>query len=57
MTPREPAGGAAPAAPADHKPIDAVALAKEVALDRLEQLLELLLRALRRWRAGRASWH
>ncbi|MFP5365108.1 MAG: hypothetical protein ACLGI5_20545 [Thermoleophilia bacterium] len=55
----EGAGGEPPAAapaPAEHKPIDAIALAKEVALERLENLLEWLLMRLRRFRARRGNW-
>jgi len=48
--------GAAPAAPAEAKPINAVALAKEVVLERVQNLLEWLLRRLKRYRAGRADW-
>ena len=48
--------GAAPAAPAEAKPINAVALAKEVVLERVRNLLEWLLRRLKRYRAGRADW-
>lgn len=42
-------------APAERKPIDAIALAKEVALERLENLLEWLLMRLRRFRARRGN--
>lgn len=52
-----PADAGPSAAPAEPKPINAIALAKEVVLDRIEQLLEFLLRRLRRWRAGRPDWH
>jgi hypothetical protein len=47
---------AAPAAPAENMPIDGVALIKEVALERLENLLEWLLMRLRRYRARRGDW-
>jgi hypothetical protein len=47
---------AAPAAPAEHQPIDGIALFKEVALERLENLLEWLLMRLRRYRARRGNW-
>ena len=43
-------------APAETKPLDAVALAKEVILDRLQGMLEWLLRRLKRYRAGRGNW-
>jgi hypothetical protein len=45
-----------PAPPAEHKPIDGIALFKEVALDRLEHVLEWLLARLRRYRARRGNW-
>jgi hypothetical protein len=47
-----------PAAPeqAEVKPIDGIALAKEVALERVENLLEWLLMRLRRYRARRGNW-
>jgi len=56
----EQGGGAespdgAPAA-APIKPLNGVALAKEVALQRLEDALEWLLRRLKRYRAGRGDW-
>ncbi len=55
--PRARASGAPAAPPAvEHEPIDAVALAKEVVLDRLEHLLESLLARLRRYRARRGNW-
>ncbi len=44
------------AAPVEAKPLNAVALAKEVALERLQNLLEWLLRRLKRYRAGRGDW-
>jgi hypothetical protein len=56
----EPAGrpqspdGAAPAAPS--KPLNGVALAKEVALQRLQDTLEWLLRRLKRYREKRGDW-
>jgi hypothetical protein len=42
--------------PAETKPLNAVALAKEVVLDRLQGMLEWLLRRLKRYRAGRGEW-
>ena len=42
--------------PASVPRLNAPALAKEVALDRLERLLERLLAALRRYRARRGKW-
>ena len=42
--------------PVEHKPIDGIALFKEVALERLENLLEWLLMRLRRFRARRGNW-
>ncbi len=51
------AGAAAPpAAPAEAQPLNAIALAKEVVLDRIQGLLEWLLRRLKRYRAGRGNW-
>jgi hypothetical protein len=50
----EPPDGAAPAAPL--KPLNGVALAKEVALQRLQDALEWLLRRLKRYRAKRGDW-
>jgi len=44
------------AAPAKTKPLNAVALAKEVILDRLQGMLEWLLRRLKHYRAGRGNW-
>ena len=38
------------------KPLNGVALAKEVALQRLQDALEWLLRRLKRYRAGRGDW-
>jgi hypothetical protein len=52
----EPAKQPPPEAPAEHKPIDGIALFKEVALDRLEHVLEWLLSRLRRYRARRGNW-
>ena len=46
----------AAAAPAETKPLNGVALAKEVALDRVQGMLEALLRRLNRYRAGRGNW-
>ncbi len=49
--------GAAPsAAPVETPPLNAVALAKEVVLERMQNLLEWLLRRLKRYRAGRGNW-
>lgn len=48
------ADGAAPAAPI--KPLNGVALAKEVALQRLQDTLEWLLRRLKRYREKRGDW-
>ena len=44
------------APPAQGARLNAPALAKEVALDRLERLLERMLAALRRYRARRGNW-
>ena len=49
-----PAAGSA--APAETQPLNAVALAKEVVLERMQNLLEWLLRRLKRYRAGRGNW-
>jgi hypothetical protein len=50
-------GAAAPgAAPAETPPLNAIALAKEVVLERAQNLLEWLLRRLKRYRAGRGNW-
>jgi hypothetical protein len=46
----------APAPPAQTQPINAIALAKEVVLDRLERLLTWLLDRLQRYRARRGDW-
>ena len=46
----------APAAPGETKPLNGVALAKEVALERVQNLLEWLLRRLKRYRAARGNW-
>lgn len=43
-------------APVEHKPIDAIALFKEVVLERLQNLLEWLLMRLKRYRARRGNW-
>ena len=48
--------GAAPAAPPETKPLNGVALAKEVALQRLQDTLEWLLRRLKRYREKRGDW-
>lgn len=55
MTPDPPAAPP-PAAPADVKPLNAIALLKEVALERIEALLVWLLARLRRYRARRGNW-
>jgi hypothetical protein len=47
---------AAPAAPAAPPPLNAIALAKEVVLERMQNLLEWLLRRLKRYRAERGNW-
>jgi len=53
----DPPGGPAPApAPVETKPLNAVELAKEVVLDRLERLLTWLLARLQRYRARRGDW-
>ena len=54
----EATNGTAPAAPAPApaKPLNAVALAKEVVLERAQNLLEWLLRRLKRYRAARGDW-
>ena len=54
--PDAPNAGAPPAAPAETPPLNAIALAKEVVLERLQNLLEGLLRRLKRYRAGRGNW-
>lgn len=41
---------------AEHKPIDGIALAKEVVLERLQNLLEWLLMRLKRYREKRGNW-
>ena len=46
----------APAAPVETKPLNAVELAKEVVLERTQNLLEWLLRRLKRYRARRGDW-
>lgn len=46
----------AAAAPTEVKPLNGVALAKEVVLDRVQGMLEGLLRRLKRYRAGRGNW-
>jgi len=57
MTSEQAAAEPPPAtAPAERTPINPVALAKEVALERLENLLEWLLTRLRRFRARRGNW-
>jgi hypothetical protein len=49
-------GASPPAAPARTPPLNAIALAKEVVLERAQNLLEWLLRRLKRYRAGRGNW-
>jgi hypothetical protein len=59
VTEPAPPEGPAPvsaSASAEHKPIDGIALFKEVALDRLEHVLEWLLARLKRYRARRGNW-
>jgi hypothetical protein len=51
----ESAAREAPAA-APIKPLNGVALAKEVALQRLQDVLEWLLARLKRYRAKRGDW-
>jgi hypothetical protein len=53
-----PPHAATPAAtaPAESPPLNAIALAKEVVLERIQNLLEWLLRRLKRYRAGRGDW-
>lgn len=57
----EPAGGespgtAPPTPAAPIKPLNGAALAKEVALQRLQDTLEWLLRRLKRYREKRGDW-
>lgn len=52
----EPPDAVAPSQPPQQKPIDGIALAKEVGLDRLQNLLEWLLTRLKRYRAKRGNW-
>ena len=52
----EPTSAPAPAPPVETKPLNAVALAQEVILDRLETLLTWLLQRLQRYRARRGDW-
>jgi hypothetical protein len=51
-----PAAAPAPRPPVETKPLNAVALAREVVLDRLEHLLSWLLHRLQRYRAKRGDW-
>jgi len=44
------------AAPVETKPLNAIALAQEVVLERTQNLLEWLLRRLKRYRARRGDW-
>lgn len=46
----------APVKPAEVEPINAIALAKEVVLDRVERLLTWLLERVQRYRAKRGDW-
>jgi len=50
------AAAAPPAAPVQTPPLNAIALAKEVVLERMQNLLEWLLRRLKHYRAGRGNW-
>ena len=50
------AAASPPAAPAKAPPLNAIALAKEVVLERVQNLLEWLLRRLKCYRAGRGNW-
>jgi hypothetical protein len=52
----DPAPAPPPAAPVETKPLNAIELAKEVVLDRLESLLTWLLARLQRYRAKRGDW-
>jgi hypothetical protein len=52
----DPAPAPAPRPPVETKPLNAVALAREVVLDRLEHLLSWLLHRLQRYRAKRGDW-
>jgi hypothetical protein len=52
----DPPAAPAPAAAVETKPLNAIALAQEVVLDRLQNLLEWLLRRLERYRARRGDW-
>ena len=56
MTSEQEAADQPAAPPAEHKPINGIALFKEVVLERLENLLEWLLMRLRRFRARRGNW-
>jgi hypothetical protein len=51
-----PGSDAAPKTPGETVPINAVRLAEEVVLDRLEALLTWLLTRLQRYRARRGDW-
>ena len=51
-----PAPAAVPDAPVETKPLNALALAHEVVLERTQNLLEWLLRRLKRYRARRGDW-
>jgi hypothetical protein len=52
----DPPAPPTPAAPVETKPLNAIALAKEVVLERTQNLLEWLLRRLKRYRARRGDW-
>jgi len=52
----EPAPAPSPAPPVETKPLNAIALAQEVLLERTQNLLEWLLRRLKRYRARRGEW-
>ncbi len=56
MTTEPTADPPAPAVAPEHKPMDGLSLAKEVVLERLENVLEWLLMRLRRFRAKRGNW-
>ena len=53
---REPGGAQSPDGAAPIKPLNGVALAKEVALQRLQDTLEWLLRRLKSYREKRGDW-
>lgn len=53
---QEPGRAESPDGAAPIKPLNGVALAKEIALERLQNLLEWLLRRLKRYREKRGDW-